>query len=81
MLNNILNFYTTLKKNDNPKIIFDTDDKLPDDVTLQNVVISLTCIIKDDGKFYRQIFLEEVLAAEKSSIKKEDTIKKVDKNI
>ena len=63
MLNNILNCYTTLKKNDNPKIIFDTDDKLPDDVTLQNVVISLTCIIKDDGEFYRQIFLEEVLAA------------------
>ena len=39
--------------------MIDTDDKLPDDITLKNVVILMTCIIKNYGKFYPQIFLEE----------------------
>ena len=43
------------------KILIDTDDKLPDSTTLQNVVILIICIIKDDGKFYPQLFLEEAL--------------------
>ena len=34
---------------------------LPDDITLKSVVILLTCVIKDDGKFHSQIFLEEAL--------------------
>ena len=29
-----------------------TDDKLLGDNTLQNVVILMTCVIRDDGKFY-----------------------------
>ena len=37
-------------------ILFDMDDKLPDYITLKNVVILITCIIKDDGTFYPQIF-------------------------
>ena len=37
------------------------DGKLPDDITLKNVVIFMTCVIKDNCKFYPQIFLEEVL--------------------
>ena len=48
-------------KFDNAKILIDTNDKLPDHVTLRNVVILMTCIIKNDGKFYPQIFLEEAL--------------------
>ena len=47
---------------DNSKILVDTDDKLPDIVTLKNVVILLMCIIKDDGKFYPQLFLEEAIS-------------------
>ena len=35
--------------------------KLPDDITLKNVMILTTCVIKDDGKFYPQLFLEEAL--------------------
>ena len=42
-------------------ILFDMDDKLPDYITLKNVVILITCIIKDDGTFYPQIFWEEAL--------------------
>ena len=38
--------------------MIDTDDKLPDYVTLKNVVILITCI-KGDGKFYSQTFLEK----------------------
>ena len=37
-------------------ILFDMDEKLPDYITLKNVVILITCIIKDDGTFYPQIF-------------------------
>ena len=40
------------------KILTDTDDELPDYITL-NVVILITCLIKDDNKLYPQIFLEE----------------------
>lgn len=37
------------------------DDKLPDDVTLKKDVVLVTYVIKDDGKFYLQIFLEKPL--------------------
>ena len=37
-----------------------THVKLPDSVTLKNVIL-ITCISTDDGKFYPQIFLEEAL--------------------
>ena len=40
------------------QILIDTDDKLPDYITL-NVVILTTCLIKDDNKLCPQIFLEE----------------------
>ena len=46
---------------DNTKILIDTDDKLLEDATFNNVVILIKCIIKDDGKFYSQLFLEEAL--------------------
>ena len=38
-------------KFDNTKILIDTDDKLPNDITLKNVAILITCVIKDDGNF------------------------------
>ena len=43
------------------KILIDTDDKFPNDITLENVVILDTYIIKGDVKFYLQIFLVETL--------------------
>ena len=42
-------------------MLIDTDDKLQDDITLQIVVILMTYVIKDDGKFYPQLFLKEAL--------------------
>ena len=42
-------------------MLTDTDDKLQDDITLQIVVILMTYVIKDDGKFYPQRFLKEAL--------------------
>ena len=50
-----------IEKFDNTKILIDTDNKLPDDITMKNIVIIIICIIKDDGKFYPQIFLDEAL--------------------
>ena len=41
--------------------MIDTDNKLPDDVTLKNAVILMTCIIKKGDKCYWQVFLEESL--------------------
>ena len=48
-----------IKKFDDTKIFIDTDDELPGDVTLKNVVISMICVIQDGEKSYLQIFLEE----------------------
>ena len=40
-------------KFDDTKTLIDTDDKLPGYITLENVVILITRIIKHDGKTYR----------------------------
>ena len=45
----------------NTKILIDTDDKLPIDFTLKNIVILIKCIINNNSKFYLQIFLEKTL--------------------
>ena len=45
----------------------ETDAKLPDNITLKNVVILISCIIKDGDSFYPQIFLEEALVAQRIS--------------
>ena len=41
----------------------ETDDILPDDITLKNVLKLITWFIKDDNKFYPQLFSEEALVA------------------
>ena len=53
-----------IKKFDDTKILIEADDKLLDDVTLKNVVIIITCAIKNaekkgNDKFDPQVFLEE----------------------
>ena len=50
-----------IEKFDDIKIQINADDKLPDDITLKNGVILITCVIKDDDKFHPQLFLEEAL--------------------
>ena len=45
-----------IKKVDNNKVLIGADDKLPDGVSLKNVVILMTYIINDDGKFYPKLF-------------------------
>ena len=64
MLDKVLNKIketTDIVKFDDTKILVDTDDKLTDYIALKNVLILITCIIKDDGQFYPQIFFEEAL--------------------
>ena len=41
--------------------LINTDNKLPDDITLKKFVILMKCVIKDGDKFYLQLFLEEAL--------------------
>ena len=53
---------------DKVKEIIGADDKLPEDVTLKNVAILIAGVIKDDDKFYPQIFLEEAFVALKINI-------------
>ena len=47
---------------DDIKILIETNDKFSDDITLNNVVILITCVLKVDNKFYQQIFLEALIA-------------------
>ena len=46
---------------DDIKILIGTGDKLPDGIALKNVVILMTCFIKDDNKYCSRIFLEREL--------------------
>ena len=48
-----------IEKFDDTKVLIETDDKLPDDITFKNDVILMTCVIKDDDRFYPHLFLEE----------------------
>ena len=48
-------------KFDDNNILNNTNDKMPSNISFKNVVILITCVIKDDAKFYPQIFLEEPL--------------------
>ena len=48
-----------IEKFGDSKILIDTDDKLSHDITLKNVGILITCVIKDGDKIYPQLFLEE----------------------
>ena len=50
-----------IEKFDYTKILIYTDDKFPDDITLKNVAKLIKCVIKNDGKFYPQVFLEQAL--------------------
>lgn len=45
-----------VKKIADTKILIDNNN-----ITLKNVVILLTCVIKDDGNLYQQIFFEKTL--------------------
>ena len=56
-----------IEKIDDAEILIETDAKLPDNITLKNVVILISCIIKDGDSFYPQIFLEEALVAQRIS--------------
>ena len=47
-----------IEKLEDNGILINTDDKLPNDTFLKNVV---TCVIKDGDKFYAKLFLEEGL--------------------
>ena len=47
---------TEVKKIADTKILIDNND-----ITLKNVVILMTCVIKDDVNIYQQIFLEKTL--------------------
>ena len=38
---------------------WDNTEKFPNDFTLKNVAILITCVTKDGDKFYAQQFLEE----------------------
>ena len=49
-----------IEKFDDAKILINMDDKLFSEATLKNKVL-ISHVMKDDGKFYPQIFLEEAL--------------------
>ena len=50
-----------IDKFDDIKILINTDNKVPDGITLKRVVILMTCIIKDGNKCYPQLFIQRAL--------------------
>ena len=48
-----------IEKFDDTKTLIETNDILPDVITLKNIVILITCIIKNNDKFHPELFLEE----------------------
>ena len=46
---------------DDSKVLFNTDDKLPNDIILKQKVIIFICVIKHDGNYYPEILLEEAM--------------------
>ena len=52
-----------MEKFDNTEILIVTNDKLSDGITFKNGLILITCVLKDDGKLYPWLFLEEALVA------------------
>ena len=64
MLDKVLDMIKEIKgieKIENTKILIDANSELADDTTLKNFAVLITCVIKDDGKFYSKLFLEEAL--------------------
>ena len=41
--------------------MIDANDELSHDITLKKIVILMTCVIKNEGKFYSQLFLDHAL--------------------
>ena len=60
-----IKYYTRLKtgieKFDDTKTLINADGRLPDNITLTNVLILITSVMKDDGKFYPQLFWDRTL--------------------
>ena len=56
-------------KIDNTKILINTDDKIPDQTTVKNIVILITCVIIDNAKFYLQIFQKKHCIMSKNNAK------------
>ena len=48
-----------IEKVDVTEIMIDIDYKLGDEITIQNVVIIISCIIKNYDNIYQQLFEEE----------------------
>ena len=63
ILDKVLNKIDEIKgiKKFDSKTLIDTNDELSDDINFKNIMILITCVIKDDDKFYPQLFLEEAL--------------------
>ena len=50
-----------IEKFDDTKILIETFDKFSDDISSKYFVVLIVCVIIDDNKFCRPIFLEETL--------------------
>ena len=50
-----------IQKFDDTKIFSNSDDILLDYIILKTIMVLMTCVVKDNGKFHPQLFLGEVL--------------------
>ena len=64
MLNKVLNKIKEIigtEKFDNTNTLIDTDDQLSNYICFKKVVILMTCVIKNDGKLYPQLFFRSCI--------------------
>lgn len=54
-----INLVIAIEAFDNTNILIDTNDKLPDHISLKDVIILITCIIKDNDKYCPQLFVRK----------------------
>ena len=52
-----------IEKFDDTQILIDNDDKLAGDITLKSAVILMASVMKDDDKFYPQIFPDKKICS------------------
>ena len=53
----------SIEKFDAAMILMDIGDKFPNDISIKNFMIMITCVIKDVNKFYQNVYLVETSVA------------------
>lgn len=57
----MIKMITDIEKLDDTKIMVHINSKLADEIIFKNVMLLVSCVQKNNGKYYPEIFLEKSL--------------------